>query len=248
MSRIDDYREVLKQTNVWEEFLLQESGLPGPRGNIELAQAAALEGDEVLFNEWLSYSAASAPTNTPQEFLAFCGVLGMGELLAAGRLDLIDTLRNFANDTRWRMREAVAMALQKLGRQDMDRLVSEMKRWSRGSLLEKRAAAAALCEPDILVEQHQIEQVLKILDEITASIPDRQARRQEDFRTLRKGLGYCWSVAVAAYPEKGKALMESWMESKDADIRWIMKENLKKKRLARVDESWVSACISRYYE
>lgn len=244
MNRVDEYRETLRRQEDWDAFLLRESGLPGPRGNIELAQAAALEGDETHFNSWLSWSAELAPANTPQEFLAFCGVLGLGELLAAGRLDLFERLRMCANDPRWRTREAVAMALQKLGRRDMQTLLSEMKRWSRGSYLEKRAAAAALCEPDLLKIPGDAEQVLELLNEVTASIQEASDRKDQDFLTLRQGLGYCWSVAVAAHPESGKPLLERWIDSRDPDIRWIMKQNLKKKRLARMDETWVSDCLS----
>ncbi len=57
---------------------------------------------------------------------------------------------------------------------------------------------------------------------------------------LRKGLGYCWSVAVAALPEPGKARMERWLASDDPDVRWIMRENLKKARLQRLDPEWVA--------
>ena len=80
MSRIDTYRQALRSIDDWEPYLLAESGLPGPRGNIELAQAVADEGDEPLFLHLLSFDATSAPTNTPQEFLAFCGVVGLGRL------------------------------------------------------------------------------------------------------------------------------------------------------------------------
>ncbi len=33
----------------WRGYLLEHSGLPGPRGNLELAQAAAAKGSEELF-------------------------------------------------------------------------------------------------------------------------------------------------------------------------------------------------------
>ncbi len=33
--------------------------------------------------------------------------------------------------------------------------------------------------------------------------------------------------------------MEKWFKSKDPDIRWIMRENLKKNRLVRLDTEWV---------
>ena len=56
---------------------------------------------------------------------------------------------------------------------------------------------------------------------------------------MRQVLGYCWSVAVAAFPKKGKTMMERWFLSEDRDVRWIMRENLKKNRLARIDANWV---------
>ena len=56
---------------------------------------------------------------------------------------------------------------------------------------------------------------------------------------LRQGLGYCWSVAVAALPGEGKLFMEKWLGTLNKDIQWIMQENLKKARLARMDLEWV---------
>jgi len=53
-------------------------------------------------------------------------------------------------------------------------------------------------------------------------------------------MGYCWSVVVAALPLQGKQAMERWLSSTNKDVRWIMKENLKKKRLERMDKDWVS--------
>ena len=81
---------------------------------------------------------------------------------------------------------------------------------------------------------------MKILDRITASIANVGERRSPDFLALRKGLGYCWSVAVAALPDEGKAYMQRWLANPDQDIRWIMRENLKKKRLVRLDADWVA--------
>lgn len=182
MGNVAAYRQNLASLDEWEPFLLQESGLPGPRGNLELAQAVADEGNEALFQQLRAYDAALAPVNSSQEFLAFCAVLGLGRLLAEGRLDLLSTLRRCANDSRWRVREGVAMALQRWGSADMD------------SLLERRAAEAALCEPRLLSNASHALQVLHILDAITGSLLAEPDRRSADFRVLRKGLGYCWSA------------------------------------------------------
>ena len=114
MSKVYDYRSELRRLENWDEYLLNNSGLPGPRGNIELAQAFADEGDLRLFLHYTTYTADKAPVNSPYEFLAFCGVVGMGRLLAEGGIDLLPALRSFSSDPRWRIREGVAMALQRL--------------------------------------------------------------------------------------------------------------------------------------
>jgi len=239
VSKVQHYREILRTLTEWEPFLLQESGLPGPRGNLELAQAVADEGDEPLFQHLLSFGPEGAPTNSPYEFLAFCGAVGLGKVLAEGNLRVLSELRRCASDPRWRMREGVAMALQRWGDQDMDALLRAMEDWSQGTALEQRAAAAALCEPRLLGQERHTRQVLSILDRITGSLLQAQDRRSDEFRALRQGLGYCWSVAVAALPEVGRQYMERWLVSTDPDVRWLMKENLKKNRLLRVDADWV---------
>jgi hypothetical protein len=240
MNRVDAYRQILRTVEDWDTYLLAESRLPGPRANLELAWAVAEEGDEALFRRFLTLDASRAPMNTPGEFLPVCGVLGLGRLLAQGQREVLPTLRLSASDSRWRVREAVAMALQRFGQADMESLLAEMDVWSQGNLLEKRAAAAALCEPNLLGRADQVERVFVILDAITASIETVGDRRSDEFKALRKGLGYCWSVAIASYPEVGKARMEAWFASPDSDVRWVMKQNLRKKRLERMDAEWVA--------
>ena len=242
MPKIDAYRAILRDLDDWDAYLLAETGLPGPRGNLELAQAVADIGDPARFQRYAAITAHQAPTNTPGEFLAFCGVVGLGRLVAEGHHELLPTLRRHASDPRWRLREAVAMALQRLGDADMDRLLAEMRCWAQGSPLEQRAAAAALCEPRLLAQPAHARATLEILDAVTATIPPAQARKSEGFRALRQGLGYCWSVAVVALPEVGKPMMEAWLSHPDPDIRWIMRENLSKARLARMDAAWVRVC------
>ena len=83
--------------------------------------------------------------------------------------------------------------------------------------------------------------MLDILDDITGSILIERDRRSDAFGVLRKGLAYGWSVAVAAHPSIGKPRMGRWIRSQDADVRWIMRQNLEKKRLLRMDEAWVRA-------
>ena len=245
MSKVDSYRQQLRQVVDWDSFLLAESRLPGPRGNIELARAVAEEGDAALFRRYLHLGVERAPANTPRAFLAFCGTLGLGRLLVDGDAKALTTLRSQASDPRWRIREAVAMALQRWGEADMEALLEEMTLWSKGGPLERRAAVAALCEPRLLVEAGHVVRVLEIVDVVTASLLRERDRRSEAFRALRKGLGYCWSVAIAASPEQGMPAFERWLGCPDGDVRWVVRENLRKARLVRMDAQWVESMLDR---
>lgn len=241
MGKIQEYREQLRTLDAWDAFLLQGSRLPGPRANLELAFAVALEGTEERFLRFASLDPDQAPSNTPEEFLAFCGVLGLGYLAARGAGRHFATLRVQASDPRWRIREAVALGLQEYGRTSLECLLDLMEQWSVGTLLERRAVVASLCEPGLLVDRDHTGRVLDIMDEIMASILAQEDRRSTDLKVLRKALAYGWSVVVVAQPSIGKPRMEKWICSQDSDVRWIMKENLRKKRLARMDAPWVQA-------
>ncbi len=98
MSKITDYRETLKRLDNWIPYLKKESGLPGPRGNLELAHAVAQEGNKKQFQKLISFEAEE---NTPEVFLVFCGVMGLGKL-SATKPKLFDQLRGYASDPRWR--------------------------------------------------------------------------------------------------------------------------------------------------
>jgi len=238
MSKVQTYIEILKGFENWDDYLMQESGLPGPRGNLELIQAVAEVGDEKTFLHLLSFTPDKAPVNTQEEFLACCGTVGLGKLVVEGKREYLKKLRLLASDTRWRTRECVAMALQIYGEGQMEELITEMEKWAKGNSYEKRAAAAALCEPKLLKHKEQASKVLQILDTITYSIKEIQDRKDEGFKALKKGMAYCWSVAIVGNHGEGKELFEKWSSCTDKDINWIIKENLKKERLKRMDKEW----------
>lgn len=251
MPRISEYRDELRRLADWEPYLLSHSGLPGPRGNLELAHAAAQVGSEDQFRRWAALTPEEAPENTPEAFLTFCGVLGLGAILGrnsaprasspgpsrpgpSAKTSILAILRRLASDPRWRIREAVATGLQLWGDADMPALLAEMQAWAEGGSYEQRAAAAALSEPRLLARPEYSAATLQVLERITARVAAAPGaeRKSEPFRTLRQALGYCWSVAVAAEPAGGVPMMERWLADPDPDVRWIMRENLKKKRIA----------------
>ncbi len=241
MTRIEEYRRKLRSLDDWIPYLRRQSGLPGPRGNLELAQTVAELASAPQIETFLSTPIDSAPENSPGVFVVFCGVAALGHLAACGDTRQLARLRTYASDARWRVREAVAIALQYLGDADMPALLRAMKSWSAGTWYEKRAVAAALAEPRLLKSEKVNLRVLKLLDAITADIERWADPRDEGFKACRQTLGYAWSVVVAAGPSAGKALMGRWLRCADPNVRWVMRENLKKSRLSRLDPAWVRA-------
>ena len=241
MTKRDTYVQTLASLSNWDAYLLKESGLPGPRANLELVQAAADQGTAEQFHRWLALGPADTPPKTALEFLPVCGAVGLGRLLAEGQPDVLTELRKHASDPRWRVREGVAMALQRWGDADMGALLKAMPEWAGGAWLEQRAVAAGLCEPRLLHASQHAKAVLKLLDKITHAVAKASpaARTGGDFKALRQALAYCWSVAVAAAPEAGQPAIEHWLASPDPDVAWLMRENLKKNRLTRMDAAWV---------
>lgn len=243
MGKRDTYRQTLRSLATWDDYLLAESGLPGPRGNLELAAAVADEGDAACFAHLRAAGAASL--GSPLEFLAFCGTLGLGKLLAQGQGEPLDELRLLASEPRWRVRESVAMALQRWGAADMAAVLVCLEDWATGNRYEQRAVVAALCEPSLLREPAAARATLALLDRVTATLVGGGDAKSESFRVLRQALGYGWSVAVVALPASGKPLFERWLQHADANVRWVMRENLGKARLARMDAAWVADCLAR---
>jgi hypothetical protein len=84
-NKIAYYTEKLRSLKDWDSYLQEESGLPGPRGNLELAQAFADLGDEEKIQKYLLIKQEEAPVNSAKMFLTFCGVVGLGTLINKGK-------------------------------------------------------------------------------------------------------------------------------------------------------------------
>ena len=126
MTKKEYYEHELGLADDWTEYLLKHSNLPGPRGNLELMQAFVEMGSENDFIPLLDNTPELAPVNSPEEFLAFCGTVGLGELIANGIKEYLPDLRRQASDPRWRIREAVAMGMQIIGKPYDDKKVFQI--------------------------------------------------------------------------------------------------------------------------
>jgi len=245
VSRGDEYRAALARLPDPEPFALAHSGLPGPRGNLELIAVLAETADEATLRRWAALSPEQAPGDQPPVVLAVAGIVGLGRFLA-DRPDVFPLLHECARDPRWRVREGVAMALQRAGATDPAALVVRLEPWAVDpDPLVQRAVVAALCEPALLRDEVPATALVGVLDEITASLLARTDRRAESVRVLRQALGYGWSVAIVAAPEAGKPTFERWIDSADPDARWIVRENLGKTRLGKLDPAWVASATAR---
>ncbi len=245
MSRREQEEAGFRAAPDREAYLRAHSGLPGPRGNLELIAVASAVSDRADLERWAALDAAIAPENTPDVFLACVGIVGLGRLVAAGDRSLLPALRRSGNDPRWRAREAVAMGLQAWGDLDPEALVDEMERWTGGSALEGRAAMAALCEPRLLRDRTMVARTLAILDRLTELVRDATDPAATDVRVLRQALGYGWSVAVAADIAIGLPALERWLSDPDPNVRWMISQNLGKARLVKLAPAWVDAARLR---
>lgn len=209
----------------WPAYLDEHSGLPGPRANTALATAFAEVADASLVDELAA---------SEDEYRAMCGAVGLGA--RATDPGVASRLRALAADERWRVREGVALGLQRLGDIDPARLESIVLAWADApDPLVPRAAAAAICEPRLLRTPAAAATAIKVCRRATAHLTARgpEQRREPGARTLRQALGYCWSVAVAADPEPGLAAFRA-LDDADPDVAWIVAQNQRKQRLARL--------------
>ncbi len=229
------------------EYLTSNSSLPGRRANIELAMAFAevieefsAEHETEMWKLCVKLSMIShheAPVNDPREFLTFCGTQAIG---AIGSFhpeffeESISRLRELAENPRWRTREAVAFGVQKLLQKEGERTLNALEGWIRdGEWFAMRAVAASVADPTLLKNKKIAGRALCLHKEIFDRIRASTDRKSEEFKTLRKGLGYTLSVVVHAIPEEGFDYMRRLAGLRDGDIAWIVRENMKKNRLRR---------------
>ena len=239
--RLEAYRAELRQLTDWEPYLKKHSGLPGPRANLELVAAVVEEGDP----DRLWRLSASR-----DEFLALCGTAGLGRIALLEPDTVMKWLHELASDPRWRVRESVAIALQRIGRESMPQLLAHMTLWASDEPFVQRAVVAGLCEPALLKDNQETVEVLVLLDEVTRSVSETAptARRSEGFIALRKALGYGWSVAAAAAPQNATPYIEKWLGSTDRDVVWVMKSNLSKARMAGIRAGLATTARTRRTE
>ncbi len=224
-----------------KKFLIENSNLPGPRSNLELAFAfAEIYNNENEIKAWVKITADQAGVNDPASFPGFCAAVSLGKIYVRNKdKEIINLLKGLANDERWRMREAVAFGFQTIGENDFDELKTIVTEWIKESNnFEKRAILVSLAHPKFL-NPARAKFCLEISDKVLQNMNPR-----EEFEVLRKGLEFTISVFVAANPEQGFGFMEKWI-GKNKLIDKIMKQNLKKNRLLKANPDEVNRLAMR---
>jgi len=239
------------------DYLVANSNLPGRRGNLELltalgdavakAQPSSMARLWALSAELADVSPDEADVNDPASFLVYAGAVAIGAIGSVSAVYITRALlrlRVLARDPRWRVRESVAFGLQRLLQAESDATLTALETWGGdGDLLEMRAAAVAVAHPPLLRDATFALRALtlhrSILDQL-AAIP-KADRRTEPFRVLRKGLAFAISVVACGVPDAGFAYLEALAGVNDRDVTWIVRQNLRKKRLQRLDPDRAAA-------
>lgn len=232
-----------------QAYMMEQSNLPGVRANLELVAAfaeligttvtqpgARVDRVEALLDSWAQLPLERAPVNHPREILPAAAAEAYGAV-AAARPDWWDDelskLHRLTSDPRWRTRDMVVKGLQRMCDADWSRTCAALVGWAGDAPFAARAAVAAVAESRLLEDKARAEDALAVQANAVSTFmgiaPER--RRDEDVRALRQALGYTLSVVTAASPETGFHLMEELAALPDPDIVWIVRENMKKKRL-----------------
>ncbi len=244
-------RALQKNPRPLEFFLREQSHLPGLRANVKLVDDVSNLLAEVVITreddvrrviEHLMRDEKTLEVNTPGEFVVLCGVVACGMCAAVHpvwRPRMIERLSEFACNASWRVREGTAIAFQRLLEAVPDETSVCLRTWANeGNCWQQRASIAAIAEPAFMNDVAMRETAFDIQHVILRrfqAIPLSE-RKREDVRVLRQAMGYTLSVITAALPEQGFALMRECASWDDADINWILRENLKKKRLAKFSD------------
>lgn len=239
-----------------ESFLRAHSNLPGPRGNLELAhQFAALvagrAGGGRYAEAWpvvpalASFGPEQAPTGDPGEFLAFCGTLAAAAFAGSRgwRSEAWAVIRRAGEDSRWRLREAAAQAIQLAMPRD-PRTPAVLRTWAAGgSWLVQRAVVAGVADPPLLADPGFAAKALRLHEMVLARFTAADEPRDPGYRVLRQGLGYTLSLVVAAEPGAGFALLGRLAVRPGRDLAWVLRSNLGKARLSRAFPAEVQSVL-----
>lgn len=230
------------KTERFFSLLTVASGLPGTRANLPLAMAFATEcvnagkASDKLVERMATYSADEAPGDSPLEFLPLCGVLALGARAAkepARRKRTIAALHELSDDLRFRVRDAVPMALARIGAEMGDALVHEVASWTDG-FFQATAVLLALSDTQWLSRIEDVEAALSRLDEAYALARDapRSAARWPGRKALVEAIGTAPAFVAARFGMPVFDRMIAWSKVEQPELRQAIEKNLHVRAIA----------------
>jgi hypothetical protein len=248
-----ELKKFTSTNKVIDKYLLDNSNLPGKRANIELALSFAdyieenyNKKDSQYFKYCLNLISQNSEGKTEagnEEFLPFCSIIALGRI---GKIDIekqnkiIELLKINAQDRRWRIREAVAMAIQTLMDANPVKTLEKLQEWlGEDNYLIYRAIAAGLAEPQLMKNKEIARAALMLHKKLIEKVEQENNFKNEDFDILIKGLCYTLSVIITGNEAEGFEYLEELTKKNNNAIRKIVRENLKKNRLKCLNHSKV---------
>lgn len=205
------------------------SGLPGTRANMPVANAFAndcaargKDADRLVF-AMASMSAEAAPGASEREFIPMCGVLALGARAARDatlRDKALATLSTAAEDLRFRVREAVPMALVRMGETAGASLVDDVSSWTDG-FFQAAAVLIALSDRAWLSTLDDPGPPLARLDEafILARDAPRAAARWPGRKALVDTLAVAPTPLAARFGVPVFDLLATWSKTEMPELR-----------------------------
>lgn len=217
------------------------SGLPGTRANLTLANAFAVECaargkavDELIFT-MVDLHPDVARGATEHEFLPLCAVLAIGARGAkdpAVRARAIQALHDSSEDARFRVRDAIPVALARIGEKMGDALVTSMEAWTDGFF---QAAAVLLSFGDVafLSATSDGDAIVARMDEAFRLAKDapRSAARYPGYKALIDALGVGPASVATKYGPPVFEMLARWTKTDTPELRRAIEQNLASKKL-----------------
>ena len=231
------------------DFLIANSGLPGPRGNLTLAA----EASRLIARDWIAKRGflkclIVGWSTSGDEYLMFVAHSAIGHILSSnsGEEDWAVPILYEANFSKlWRAREGVTFALEALLENRADLALRLIEEWCKSQdPIVVRNSIVALAHPTQLRRNRVQLDALERYNGIGMEMVAKPKNAGDDVKMLAKSLGFTLSVAAEA-DEDYLAQFEKWIDGNVKVWRTIIRENLTKARIAKKYPESVEALLRR---
>lgn len=216
--------------------LTRVSGLPGTRINTSVALALADEcvragkvADPIV-DALLAQDDERAPGGSPLEYLPVCGVYALGARVAADpkrRAHALRVLHDAACDLRFRVREAVPLALARIGVQVGDGLLDELASWML-TYFPAASVLFAVSRPEWGRTLAQARPAAARLDDALALLygAPRSDRRYPGYKALQEAVVAAAGPLTARLGAPILEVLEPWAKKDDPKLRDLVVQSM----------------------